>query len=125
MTVFKLANKAIRRYSSKLAKQAAEERKKAEHKLYKQIWEKERKHYYEEARTIFNQLCHEGKIKREQQKTLLNLLENLLGEYTKEYKKMKFDNEFHKIYTYMKSWHLNESDWEEILEYLYEIQESS
>ena len=125
MKIFRTANRAIRMYSSRTAKQVAKERKKAENELYKQLWEKERKHYYEEARNMFNQLCKQGKIRRSQQQALRNILESKMGEYAKEYKNMRFDNEFHRIYTYLKCYHLNKSDWEEILEYLYEIQKSS
>lgn len=125
MKVFRTANRAIKMYSSRTAKQVAKERKKAENELYKQLWEKERKHYYEEARNIFNKLCHQGKIKKRQQEALRHLLERRIAGYMKDYKKMQFDNEFHRIYTYLKCYHLNKSDWEEILEYLYEIQKSS
>lgn len=123
MKVFRTANRAIKMYSSRTAKQVAKERKKAENELYKQLWEKERKHYYEEARNMFNQLCKQGKIRRSQQQALRNILESKMGEYAKEYKNMRFDNEFHRIYTYMKSYHLDQGDWEEIMEYLYEIQD--
>ena len=44
-----------------------------------------------------------------------------MGGFAEDYKKMKFDNEFHRIYTYFKCWHLDAEDWQTIIEHLNKI----
>jgi hypothetical protein len=91
----------------------------------KEIYIGERKQYADQAREQFKALCHAGKIKKEQMKMLRSLLETLLGSYVSEYKSMKFDNEFHRLYTYLRAYHLDKSDWDKILTAMDQIQHSS
>ena len=69
--------------------------------------------------------CHQGRIKKAELQMLRGLIETRLGGFAEEYKGWKFDNEFHRIYTYLRSYHLDEQDWHSVLKSLDEIQHSS
>jgi hypothetical protein len=84
----------------------------------KEIYVRERKEYYLEARELFNSLCKQGAIHGEDLVLLRKLLEESLGEYAKDYKGYKFDNEFKRIYVYMKSWHIEVRQWKQIIDFL-------
>lgn len=96
--------------------------RKKEDEYYKFVWEKERKEYYLTTRDKFKQLCKEGRIRKQQQKDLIWLLERLIAGFMKDYRTMEFENEFHRIYTYLKCWHLDADDWERINKYLDKVQ---
>jgi len=93
-------------------------------KALKEIYEKERKPYYLEARAIFNSLCKQGKMHHEDIVLFRKLLEDSVGSYIQEYKGYKFENEYNRIYVYLKNWHIDVSQWEQIINYLNEIYES-
>lgn len=98
----------------------------------KDIYENERKCYYEEARSLFNQQMKTGRLSKDHIKYLRKLLENSLGDtihdfdnYTrtvkkgnKEIKKKGFENDAHRIYTYMKSYYIEPKEWQKIIEFL-------
>jgi hypothetical protein len=60
---------------------------------------------------------------RENMVLLRKLLEESMGDLKHEYDGWKFDNEFHRIYTYMKNWHIDVYQWEEIIDFLNEVYE--
>jgi L-fucose mutarotase/ribose pyranase (RbsD/FucU family) len=105
----------------------------------KEIYEQERKPYYEEARSLFNVLMKNAKLTHDQIMHIKKLLENALGEkvhdfddFTHEVKKKNkdgtietfrkkgFQNEAHRIYCYMKSYNIDVSDWKKIIGFLNE-----
>ena len=90
-----------------------------------EIYIAERKDSADQARELFKALCHQGKIRKAEQKALRSLIEDLLGSYAEEYKSKKYDNEFHRLYTYLKSYHLDKDDWNIIIRTLEQIQQSS
>jgi hypothetical protein len=122
---YRFASYLVKGNASKFGREFANALKKEQKEELKEIYERERKQYADMARTQFNMLCHKGKIRSEELKTLRQLIESLLGSYAAEYKRMKFDNEFHRIYTMLMSYHLDEHDWNSILITLEEIQYSS
>lgn len=122
---YRLASYFVKGSTSKFGRKFANAIKKKQKEELKEIYERERKQYADVARAQFNMLCHKGKIKSEELKTLKQLIESLLGSYAADYKRMKFDNEFHRIYTMLMSYHLDESDWSRIIIALEEIQYSS
>jgi ABC-type dipeptide/oligopeptide/nickel transport system permease component len=93
-------------------------------KKIKEIYINERKPYYEECRILFNTLCKRGKMHKEDVTLIKMLLESSLGDYVSEYKGYKFQNEYQRVYTYMKNWHITKQDWERILIFLNELYES-
>jgi hypothetical protein len=113
------------RHGDSIGNQISKAIVKEQEQAIKEIYIKERKEYADQARDQFKKLCHQGKIKKAQLKTLRSLIETLLGSYAAEYRRMKFDNEFHRLYTYLKAYHLDKSDWDKILTALEEIQYSS
>ena len=108
-------------FGNQIAKAIQTEQKQA----IKEIYVEERKEYADQARELFKALCHAGKIRKEQQKALRSLIETLLGSYAVEYKRKHYNNEFHRLYTYLKAYHLDKSDWDRIMTALEEIQRSS
>jgi hypothetical protein len=123
--LFRFANHVVGNCSRQFGKQIARAIEKEQKQAIKTIYVEERKEYADEARELFKQLCHAGKIRKEQQKLLRSLIETLLGSYTNEYKRKHYDNEFHRLYTYLKAYHLDKDDWNKILTALEEIQYSS
>jgi hypothetical protein len=91
----------------------------------KEIYDRERKPYYLEAQSIFNSLCKKGKMHSGELLLLKTLLEESLGSYVNEYRGWKFKNEFNRIYCYLKSWHITQEEWEEIIKFLNELQEKA
>lgn len=103
----------------------------------KEIYLKERKPFYDEARTLFNMLMKEAKLSHEQIMYLRKLLENALGDKVHDYDdfthaiKRKgetirvkgFQNDAHRIYTYMKSYSIDVGDWKKIIDFLKECAE--
>jgi hypothetical protein len=101
----------------------------------KEIWERERKGYYEIARELFHSAMKQGKLSREQILHVRRLLEDSLGNYVhdfddyykvvkkgnKEVKVMGFENDCHRIYTYMKSYHISVEDWQRIIDFLNKV----
>lgn len=90
-------------------------------KRFKEIYEAERKPYYEEARAIFNSLCKQGRMHGGDLVLLRKLLEDSLGSTVERYKEYKFTNEYHRIYVYMKSWYIDENEWKQIIDFLNEV----
>jgi hypothetical protein len=115
----------VGRYGDNFGNQIAKAIQTEQKQAIKEIYIDERKEYADQARELFRTLCHAGKIRKEQQKVLRGLIETLLGSYAEEYKRKKYDNEFHRLYTYLKAYHLDKSDWDAILTKLEEIQYSS
>ena len=121
--MFKMAKKGIRLYSEKLARDYKRLLDKEQKEAIKNIYERERQPYADQVKNEFNILCHQGRIKKAEQKELRILLEKLLGGYVSEYKSMRFDNEFHRLYTYLRSYHLDRDDFTEINSYLGSLRE--
>lgn len=98
----------------------------------KEIWEKERKPYYEEARCLFNQLMKAGKLSHDQIMYLRRQLENALGEKVHDYddfthevkfkgktvRRKGFANDAHRIYSYMKNYCVDVNSWKTIIGFL-------
>lgn len=117
-------------YIQEKAKQKAREKKIssmtfADLKKLKEIYERERKPYYLEARQLFNELCKQGRMRHEDAVLLRRLLEESLGAYAEEYKGYKFQNEYNRIYVYLKNWHIDVRDWKRVLNFLNEVYEES
>jgi hypothetical protein len=89
----------------------------------KSIYERERKPYALEARAIFNSLCKQGNLHRNELVLIRKLLEECMGEYKHEYDNMKFKNEFHRIYAYLQNWHIDRYQWVKIIDFMNEIHE--
>jgi hypothetical protein len=123
--MFKLLNHVAGNYGRQFGKEIAIAIQAEQKQAIKEIYVEERKEYADQARELFRQLCHAGEIRKEQQKALRSLIETLLGSYAEEYKRKHYDNEFHRLYTMLKSYHLDQSDWHVILKSLDEIQHSS
>jgi hypothetical protein len=115
----------VGRYGDNFGHQIAKAIETEQKQAIKEIYIEERKEYADEARELFKTLCHAGKIRKEQQKVLRSLIEILLGSYAAEYKRKHYDNEFHRLYTYLKAYHLDKDDWDKILTVLEQIQYSS
>jgi hypothetical protein len=116
---------SIGRQGDSIGNQISKAIEKEQEEAIKEIYIEERKQYADQAREQFKKLCHAGKIKKAQLKTLRSLMETLLGSYVGEYKAKHYDNEFHRLYTYLKAYHLDKNDWDKILTALEEIQYSS
>jgi hypothetical protein len=123
--LFKFASHVLGGYGNKFGREITKVIQTEQKQAIKEIYIEERKDFADQVRLKFNLLCHEGKIRKEQQQALRKLIESLLGGYAAEYKSMRFDNEFHRIYTMLRSYHLDESDCEEIKSILEQIQYSS
>jgi hypothetical protein len=115
----------VGRYGDNFGHQIAKAIQTEQKQAIKEIYVEERKEYADEARELFKELCHAGKIRKEQQKALRQLIEALLGSYANEYKRKHYDNEFHRLYTYLKAYHLDKDDWDKIMTALEQIQKSS
>jgi hypothetical protein len=115
----------IGRYGDNFGHQIAKAIETEQKQAIKEIYIEERKESADQARELFKSLCHAGKIRKEQQKALRSLIETLLGSYAAEYKRKHYDNEFHRLYTYLKAYYLDKSDWEQIQTFLEQIQKSS
>lgn len=94
-------------------------------KARKELYDREIKPYYEETQHLFNRMCKAGQITSDELYLLRVLIEDCLGVYKQQYKSMKFKNEFHRIYTYLKSWYLDKMDFLQIQAYLEEISQNS
>jgi TRAP-type mannitol/chloroaromatic compound transport system substrate-binding protein len=123
--LFRFANHVVGNYSREFGNQIAKAIQAEQKQAIKEIYIEERKEYADQARELFKKLCHQGKIRKEQQQVLRHLIETLLGSYAEEYKKKRYDNEFHRLYTYLKAYHLDKDDWEQIMVALEQIQYSS
>jgi molecular chaperone GrpE (heat shock protein) len=123
--LFKFASHVLGGYGDKFGREIARAIQTEQKQAIKEIYIEERKEYADQVRQKFGILCHAGKIKKEQLKMVRSLLESILGGYAVEYKDMRFDNEFHRIYTMLKSYHLDNNDCEEIMSALDQIQHSS
>jgi hypothetical protein len=121
--MFKLLNFVAGNYGRQFGREIAKAIQQEQKQAIKEIYNEERKEHADEARELFKQLCHAGKIRKEQQKLLRSFIESLLGSYAAEYK--RYDNEFHRLYTYLKAYHLDKDDWDKIMTALDQIQKSS
>lgn len=100
------------------------------YKQIKIIYNNELKQYYEEARKLFNNLMKNKCLSHNHILYLRKLLEEELGEYIHDYDDYStkkngkiqkgFTNDCHRIYTYMKSYHISENGWKQILDFLHE-----
>mgnify|MGYP000996409830 FL=1 len=94
----------------------------------KENYDKELKPLYEEARNLFNQQMKNKQLSHEQILYLENIIKDELGEYVHDYDNYSiikngevqkgFKNDCHKIYVYMKSYHIDKSGWQRIINYL-------
>jgi hypothetical protein len=123
--LYRFANRIIGNYSSQFGRRIEKAIQTEQKQAIKEIYVEERKEHADQARELFKKLCHAGKIRKAEQSALRELLECRLGGYAEEYKGMRFDNEFHRLYTMLKSYHLDQSDWHVIFESLERIQHSS
>jgi hypothetical protein len=108
-----------------------------DYQMIKEIYKNEREQLYLQNRDLFRDLMKEGKLSRENILYLRYLVEDCLGEYIHDFdnythvKKIKgkdgkereverrgFENDCHRLYVMMKSYHLNENDWQKINNYL-------
>jgi hypothetical protein len=92
-----------------------------EMKVIKENYDREMRPYYEVTQSKFNKLCKQGKITSDELYLLRLLIEECMGSYAEQYKRMHFKNGFHRIYTYLKCWYLDKGDFVEIQRYLDEI----
>jgi hypothetical protein len=122
---YRFVNHVIGNYSKQFGRRIAKAVQAEQKQAIKEIYVEERKECADRVRNDFKALCHAGWIKGKELKELRILLESCLGSYVSEYKGWKFDNEFHRLYTYLKSYHLDKGDWKRIQEYLEQIQKSS
>lgn len=123
--LYSFVRRQARAWGNNLGKEIEKAIEAEQKQAIKEIYIEERKEYADEARELFKQLCHAGKIRKEQQKALRSLIETLLGSYAAEHKRKHYDNEFHRLYTYLKDYHLDRDDWDKILTALEQIQQSS
>jgi hemerythrin-like domain-containing protein len=123
--LYSFARRQLGAWGNNVGSQIAKAIKQEQKQAIKEIYVEERKEYADEARELFKKLCHAGKIRKEQQKLLRSLIETLLGSYANEYKRKHYDNEFHRLYTYLKAYHLDKDDWDKIMTALEQIQYSS
>jgi hypothetical protein len=123
--MLRMLNYVIGNHSRQFGKEITKAMQTEQKQAIKEIYTEERKECADQARKLFKTLCHAGKIRKEQQKALRSLIETLLGSYAAEYKGKHYDNEFHRLYTYLKAYHLDNSDWDKIMTALEEIQKSS
>lgn len=77
---------------------------------------------YEEGRGLFNSLMKSKKLKKKQLEDFLSLINSHLGQHVNFYHNYKFETITKEVYVKMKNYNLNEYDWEDILDYLKEIQ---
>jgi hypothetical protein len=82
------------------------------------IYERERKPYALEAKAIFTNLCKQGLLHRDDLVLIAKLLEECMGDYQHEYQGRRFKNEYHRIYAYLQNWHIDERQWQNIINYL-------
>jgi hypothetical protein len=78
---------------------------------------------YEQGRTLFNSLMKNKKIKKKQLEDFLKLINSHLGQHVNFYHNYKFETATKEVYVKMKNYNLNEYDWEDIINYLKEIDE--
>jgi hypothetical protein len=115
----------------------------SQYQAIKKIYKEEREQYYQEARTLFHDLAKGGTLTKQDLSNLRMLIKDCLGDYIHEYdefeheetvktktgekKVMKkgFANIYHQIYCYLKSYYLNEKDWEKIINFLKSFETAS
>lgn len=88
-----------------------------------EIYERERKLLYMQARDLFNQLMHAGSLSHREIIYLEDMIKRSLGSYIDEYKGYKFKNNAHRIYTLMKNTHIDVQDWKRIIYFLEQMQQ--
>lgn len=77
---------------------------------------------YFQARNLFNTLMKEGRLSHNEIVYLDRLVQRLLGEFVHHYDNFTFENTCHRIYTMLKSSHLDKHDFQEIIDYLKECE---
>lgn len=77
---------------------------------------------YNEGRVLFASLMKQGKVHNYELGDLKGILNNRLGKYAEHYHNYKFKNDANEIYVKMKNFHLNEYDWELILNFLHALE---
>jgi predicted RNase H-like nuclease (RuvC/YqgF family) len=80
---------------------------------------------YEQGKTLFNSLMKSKKIKKKQLEEFLKLINSHLGQHVNFYHNYKFETATKEVYVKMKNYNLNEYDWEDIINYLQEIEKQS
>lgn len=77
---------------------------------------------YEEGRNLFNSLMKGKKMKKKQLEYFLELINSHLGQHVKFYHNYKFETATKEVYVKMKNYNLNEYDWEELINFLKEVE---
>lgn len=77
---------------------------------------------YLEAKNLFCLLMKQRKVHSYEVADLKKILNERLGKYADHYHNYKFKNDAHEIYTKMKNFHLNEYDWELILNFIHGLE---
>lgn len=108
-----------------------------QYQAIKEVYNKERKHLYLEARDLFKDNMKNGMMSKMDILELKNKIDSCLGEYAEEYKdyskvakvkqkdgsekeviKKGFDNTAHEIYVKLMNFHITPNEWQEIISYL-------
>jgi hypothetical protein len=66
-----------------------------------------------------------GMLKRNDIQQIKTTLEGYLGDYWSEYQGMKFQNNAHRVYTYMKSYFITIEQWQELIAFLKDCDEKN
>jgi hypothetical protein len=77
---------------------------------------------YTEGKNLFALLMKQRKVHNYEIADLKGIINNRLGKYAEHYHNYKFKNDAHEIYVKMKNFHLNEYDWELILNFLHVLE---
>lgn len=119
----------IKFYLLEKVKKYTQEQRRTEDKIFKlkisEIYKNEREDLYIQAKELFHHLMQDGIINRSQVLSFKSMLIKSLGRYNNDYKKMYFKNDAHEIYTKMKSQHIDDHDWEQMINYLQDLTENT
>lgn len=123
LTLTLLANTGINNYKKMVDDQ---EKEKDNHKreVRKLYWSENYYQEYECVKNMFSSMMKSGSLKHKDIIKIKGKLNTLLGENLSHYKKFKFENDAHEIYTKLKNSHLVSSDYIELQEVLKLIADS-
>jgi hypothetical protein len=96
-----------------------------EYQKVKETYFKERQQYYLECRDLFRNLMQGGILTKNDIQQIKATLEGYLEDYLSEYQNMKFQNNAHRIYTYLKSYFITVAQFEELIAFLKECEEKN
>jgi hypothetical protein len=105
---------------AKITKEKTEEEKAEFFRHY----DTEVKPLYERGRNLFTYLMQNGKIRSYQIRDFKKILNSCLGSYIDYYKNHTFENDAKEIYSKMKNFNLDEHDWEKMIDFLENIDNS-